>query len=878
MEFVDGVTLSAWATPARDWRETLAVLVDAIAGVAAAHAAGLVHRDIKPSNIMVGEDGRVRVMDFGVVRGSLTRSEPSIGPHTKPTASSEYPAAVVPPELSAVMSAGLSASGLRSIGAEHTMTRDGRVIGTPAYMAPEQHRGPSDARSDQFSLCATAWHVLYGSLPYPGDDATSLASAVIDGRRRPPPSDTKVPRWVRRIVERGLAHDPAKRWPDLVAMTRALEAGSRAADRRPWVLGTVAVVLAGGGLWTADTLDARRRSEACEQAGQDAGEVWPGLDGGAAQDVRAALEATGMANADASFATIDQALRDWADQWQGSKREACRAELEGRWNADLRSQAEACLDESRLSVQEAVRAYGSLVEWKVTTNMGYLLSGVEARRCVDPLSLRVRPAPPESDLDAVTDVRRSIARADASRETGQALEVWAAQAEEAMAAAVELGWPPLLARAGSLLGVAHLLRNDIDAAEREFIAAFRHATQGGDPGQGFHIATQLASTLAPREGRSGEALVWLEAADAQRAQLAEDNVHADARRLIAEASARGAMGQLDRAVAALEAALALVQPRAGLDADRHKIHDRLAQLLHRRGEAERALEHLDQARGVLESMIGPQSREVADNINNRATVLFASGDLLGARAGFEEALALRETLFGRASMPVAHSLSNLAAVCTEEGRVEEAVLLLEEALETSERIVGPDNPQLIGILLNLGVARLHTSKAAPGVQRAGHLVERALAISTDSFGKHGPLRIDILDVLAEVRRRQGRPDDARPLLEAGLEQCVATHGPGAQPCAELRTSLGVVAASAEDWAVAEHAFGEVVRSLEGSPESADVLCSAKFELAKVLVASGGDSARARTLAQEALQEARRLVGEPGVPDPDAIGQWLATLP
>lgn len=113
MEFVDGVTLRDWLAEARTPDQVLEAFIQAGRGIAAAHAAGLVHRDIKPSNIMIGRDGRPRVLDFGLASGT--------------------------PEA---------------------------IGGTPGYMAPEQARGEAvDPRSDQYALCVSLWEALAGDRP-----------------------------------------------------------------------------------------------------------------------------------------------------------------------------------------------------------------------------------------------------------------------------------------------------------------------------------------------------------------------------------------------------------------------------------------------------------------------------------------------------------------------------------------------------------------------------------------------------------------------------------------------------------------------------------------------------------------------------------------
>ena len=860
MEFVQGGTLSDWvAGQPRGWRETLEVVVDAMAGVAAAHAQDLVHRDIKPGNIMVGDDGRVRVMDFGVVTAALDDAEPV----------SELPSGVEF-EVSQELSQGLSA--------ELTMTRDGAAIGTPAYMAPEQHLGEVDARTDQFSLCATAWHVLYGELPFPGDDPTSIAFAVINGDRRPPPADSRVPGWVRRTLERGLSHEPGARWPDLGAMTAALERRSRRAKRRPWALTATLVVVAGVGVWAWGGLEQRRREKACSAAGELAVEVWPGRDDARASEVRAAVEATGAVGGAVTFAAIDRSLRRWAEDWRGSMREACRAQLEGRWDDDLRAQAEACLEESRLAAQEKVRAY-SMLEDQVVNLHPQGLEGVRSPgRCLDPLFLRVRPAPPESKRDEVADVRRAIAHVEALHDGGLPPRVWQAEIEQAVAGAVELDWPPLIARARRVLAAAHRQQNEVALAEKELVAAFRLATTADDPSSAYVAALDLVELLGPLEQRTAEALVWLEAANAQRAQLPPDDPHFDLLPLLAEATIREGMGQLEAAQQCLERAVEAVQGSEGSEGDLTIAHNNLARVLGRRGDAEGALKHLARARELLELLVGPGSPEIASNINNRATILFATGDREGAQAGFEEALALREAVFGRESLPVVDSLSNLAGVGIYLGRFEEAIVLLEEALASCEVLLSHDDPRLVPVLTNLGTAVYDHSQEPGSLERAARHLQRALEINERNFGVDDPTNAQILYSLARVLDTQGRFGEERVVLERALAICDAANGPDAPMCAAEHFSLGSAAATVEDWATAERELSAAVASLEGQSILPDIRVAAMFDLAKVLLASGGDLTRARTLAEDALQGARRLQGEPGVPDPDAIGRWLAALP
>jgi eukaryotic-like serine/threonine-protein kinase len=230
MEFVEGKDLRGWlAAEPRTWRAVVGVFSQAGEGLAAAHEAGIVHRDFKPDNALVGDDGRVRVADFGLAHGF------------------EGAAA----ELS---SSGLEDSqGRLSL----SLTRTGALMGTPAYMAPEQYAGKrTDARGDQFSFCVALWEALYRERPFSGETLLALSSAVSEGKINEPPADSEVPQWVQSILRRGLATAPDARWPSMRALLDALGRDPDAARRRILLvlgLGGATLALVGSLSWLAIT-------------------------------------------------------------------------------------------------------------------------------------------------------------------------------------------------------------------------------------------------------------------------------------------------------------------------------------------------------------------------------------------------------------------------------------------------------------------------------------------------------------------------------------------------------------------------------------------------------------------------------------------------
>jgi serine/threonine protein kinase len=219
MEHVDGGTLREWrAERHRTWGEILAVYERAGSGLAAAHEAGLVHRDVKPDNVLVGRDGRVRVTDFGLARADPGESRTVSGTHAVTAEPKSRPVAAT------------------------TLTGTGRLLGTPAYMAPEQLQGqPADARSDVFSFCVALYEALYGERPFAGHTILELRQAIERGSIRAAPTMTRVPRWVRTALVRGLRPTPDERFPSMRELLDALRAG-QAQYRRQFRLLSVASI------------------------------------------------------------------------------------------------------------------------------------------------------------------------------------------------------------------------------------------------------------------------------------------------------------------------------------------------------------------------------------------------------------------------------------------------------------------------------------------------------------------------------------------------------------------------------------------------------------------------------------------------------------
>jgi serine/threonine protein kinase len=274
MELIDGKSLADWLATKPRPNAIVDALLAAGRGLAAAHAAGMVHRDFKPHNVLVDRDGRIVVTDFGLARASETASssidpvdslgggdgEPSVA-QAAADALSAREAAMMATAVDETAAASTATPALdetaaatpspvtgrtpswSEAGALHSpLTRTGELLGTPAYMAPEQLAGgEADARSDQFAFCVTAWEALTGKRPFRGGSMAELVASVTGGS---PSGGDALPARLRPILTRGLSRSPGDRFRSITALLRAIERAWKRPRRVAIAAGAVGVLAA----------------------------------------------------------------------------------------------------------------------------------------------------------------------------------------------------------------------------------------------------------------------------------------------------------------------------------------------------------------------------------------------------------------------------------------------------------------------------------------------------------------------------------------------------------------------------------------------------------------------------------------------------------
>ena len=263
MELVAGTSLRYWQQQPHTVAQIVEAYIAAGRGLAAAHAAGIVHRDFKPDNCLVGSDGRIRVTDFG-----LAAARPSEDPRPAAPADRTGRADSADPEGPANPD-------------DASLTASGSVLGTPAYMAPEQFTGGNvDPRTDQFNFCVALHEALYGRRPFAGKTFDELGASVCAGKVRPPPAGSRVSGALRAIVLRGLSVRPGDRFASMDHLLAQL-----GRDRaRPWRRTAIAAAAVGAalGLGLVADLVVRNRvtaeiHESFVLTGRQTNRAWDGL-------------------------------------------------------------------------------------------------------------------------------------------------------------------------------------------------------------------------------------------------------------------------------------------------------------------------------------------------------------------------------------------------------------------------------------------------------------------------------------------------------------------------------------------------------------------------------------------------------------------------
>ncbi len=842
MELVEGQTLMQWIKDEKpNQRKVVQVLIQAGRGLQAAHQAGLIHRDVKPDNIIVGADGRVRVLDFGLARAaSIDEMIAEAEQRQRETAALATPN----PDPTGVTLSGDSQSGTASL--RTRMTLAGAVLGTPGYMAPEQYLGQDlDEQADQYSFCVSLYEALYTYRPFEATSYRELKSKVTTEPVGPPPPNSKVPAYLRRILLRGLATKKEDRYPSLTELLFDL-------GKDPWrvwrrvILAAVVALLVVASFVTAAAYQASKQ-RLCQAAAERLAGVW---DEPTQQAVERAFLATDRSYAGDTFARADKVLSQYAQAWVTMRTEACEAtHLRGEQSERLLDKRMHCLDRrlgqfGALTRLFAAQADGALVDKAVAAASAL----PKLALCADSEALMATsPLPNDPALRGqIEKVRQNLDRAQAFLRAGKYPE-GKQLAKQIAQQALALDFPPLQAETEYLLGFLLKEMGDAKAGELRLKQALHLAAVAKDDRLMAKTLAELVQVLGDEQARYGEAIEIGVLAEAIVIRAGEDPV-LEARTLARTGIVRARMGELAAARKDFVRAIGLEEKALGpehLHVASGKVN--LGAILFMQGHFAQARKQHQAALAIMESALGPNHPDLAKPHINLGNALNSMGEFDAAGKHYRRALELWEAALGPDHVKVAFTVNNLGDVLEKQGKLAEALQHYQRAEKILEKVYGQQHPALAQVIDN--IANIHAQQGKTTEARA--LYRRALAIREKALGPDNYEVGDSYYKLGSTLAREGKIEQALVLLGRALGIWEKALGPD-HP--KLAHALIDIAACRQDQQAPLVALPLLERALKiRKDKQVDQLlqAEAQFALARGLWAAHRDRDRARELARKA---------------------------
>ncbi len=842
MEFVPAVTLGEWVhAQRRGWREIVQTFRGAGLGLAAAHEADIVHRDFKPANVLVRrDDGRAQVLDFGLARAPV--DEPA-------RADDERPGDPEPRSALAL-----------------SLTRTGAIMGTPAYMSPEQCLGKRavDDRSDQFSFCVALWEALYGERPFAGKTLRELTATITSGQLRAPPSTARAPRWIQPVLRRGLAVEPDQRWPSMHDLLRALDRDPATVARR-W--GAAALLLTGGLALGSFGLAGRAAPpDPCLEVADEIDTVWSEQ---RATRLQTAFDATALPFAEAMGARVRARVTAYAETWREAQAAACR-----RADDPLYAERNTCLARRRVQLDQTLELLAGVDEDALTIveHADDIVARLPDVALCDNLELLrgggVVPASVE-EHERVEQARPHLLRADFFL---KAYLPDQAAAEIAAVEQLELAYGPVVADLMYLKANLAFRTGEFDEAAE---ALDRTAAKALEVGHDTLLvdAWLLQAERITRAGtRPRDAHRWLNMAEGALARfgLLEDD------RMIRVLDLRGVAYQndteLDHALEWLERARELAEERWARDDPRLGwIVLGIAHARAQRGDKVESVEAVyREAQSLFTSAFGTQHPSLSDVHHGLAILLIESGERIDDAS---RELMLAESI--KANMGATTDPSSVL-LATTRTKIELVQGDLDAAQIAARRAVShcPDQTRVSHVCGEAWSALGTIDYSLGDFVAARSAFTNAIEVGRRSHGDNSLLVAINMGNLGETLLALGETERAAKHLERAVSLLREHNDFDPQFLAVSLKGLGKAYLSQDSPQRAVPALEEAIKLL-GNGALPNELADARWALARAIAdMSGGQRTQRAIVEATAAREMYRSIGVDFDSVADEINAWL----
>jgi len=740
MKFVSGRSLKDAIADASSLEERLRLLPSVLAvaeAMAYAHSRSVVHRDLKPSNVVLGEFGETVVIDWGLAK-ELGHPD------------SDAPRAQTGAPIS-----------------DDDLTRVGDVLGTPAYMAPEQARGETvDARADVYALGAMLYHLLAGEPPYRGRESGDVLKMVQMGA--PPPVAQRAPKAAPplvAIVDKAMARDREGRYRDASGLRddlRRFQGGRLVQAHRytvrqrvgrflrrfrvPLLSGGVAAAVVGGGFLAGSTDEIA----VCSIEPSELERTWPTR----GERIAAAVSGSGGAE---SWAIARQRIDSRFAELAMARRQTCLDTQRGLQSPDLLDLRLLCLAQRDAEIEALVAQAENEPTLEVVGGVVravYEIPPVES--CTGPEFANQAPMPADqATRDEIAAINRGVATARAQAFAGRR-DGLDDQLNALARRAVAVGHAPT--EASVLFTRATFLPSTGNADESlaTFRAAALAADRGGDDLTRLKAEVGYARVLSTWSDRAVEAQALLPRIEAAAARVGT----VEARALLADIRADITYGLGDYkaterfAEEAVEL-LAGLEGTAGLDT--LSTLRRWGQALYEQRLADRAVEIYRVALERAERTLGSQHIEVARILGELANSMDRTKNREEVDELRERALDMTKAVMGaRVTTEYVYAMLNVGVSKGKRGEHQEALDLFREALPMMEQLHGPGHTRIADVYVNTSSQLSKMGRHDEAIAEA----QRAVDMYVAALGENHVRTADTLWLLGRRLEKAGRNGEA----------------------------------------------------------------------------------------------------------------------